>query len=225
MERHLDVEITTLKENLLKMAGQVESSIDLSIKALKERDGTLAQQVIDDDRIINDYEVKIENLILTTMARQQPVAADLRLLLASVKINSDLERMGDHAVNISQAGLRLMSVPPLKPLIDVPLMANLVQSMVRDSLDAFVYMDASKGMDVCARDDDVDAIEEQIQRELITYMMQDHKNISACLDFSLIARNLERIADLSTNIGEEVIFVVKAQNIKHQFQDVHIRNS
>lgn len=225
MERHLDVEINTLKENLLRMAGQVESSIDQSIKALKERDKSIALQVIEDDRIINEYEVKIENLVLTIMARQQPVAADLRLLLASIKINSDLERMGDHAVNISQAGLRLLDVPPLKPLIDVPFMANIVQSMVKDSLDAFVAMDAAKGKDVCERDDTVDGLEEQIQRELITYMMQDLKNISACLDFSLIARNLERIADLSTNIGEEVIFVVKAQNIKHQFHDVHIRNN
>ncbi|MFQ5676652.1 MAG: phosphate signaling complex protein PhoU, partial [bacterium] len=208
MERHLDQDISNLKHSLVKMAGMVEQAIDESIKALKKRDSDLAQRVIDQDALINALEIQGENLCLTIMARQQPVAADLRFLLASVKINNDLERMGDHAVNIAQKAQRLMKLPQLKPLIDIPYIANLVQTMLKYSLDSFVDLDARKAKAVCESDDEVDAIDHQIQRELLTYMLEDPKTISQAMDLTLVSKNLERIADLSTNIGEEVIFIV-----------------
>jgi phosphate transport system protein len=223
MERHLDAEITGLKQSLVQMAGAVEFAIEQSVLALKDRNADLATQVIDGDALINRHEIEIEDKCLTILARQQPVAADLRLLLACVKINSDLERMGDHAVNIAQRALGLMQHPPLKPLIDLPRMTNLVQRMLKDALDAFVELDVAKAQAVCESDDAVDDIEDQIQRELLTYMMQDPKLISKALALSMIARELERIADLSTNVGEEVIFIKEAKNIKHQYQDIHVK--
>lgn len=223
MERHLDSEITNIKQNLLKMAGLVEYAIDKSISALKERNATLAKQVIDDDAAINALEIQVENACFTVLARQQPVAADLRFIMACIKINSDLERMGDHAVNIAQKAKKLLKSPPLKPLIDIPYMANIVQDMLKKSLDSFVNLDGAKAREVCESDDVVDGLEDQLQRELLTYMMEDHRNISRSLDLSMVAKNLERIADLSTNIGEEVIFIVEAKTIKHHFEDVHIK--
>ncbi len=223
MERHLDQDISNLKHSLVKMAGTVEHAIDNAIKALKDRDTDLAKKVIEEDVTINDFEIENENICLTILARQQPVASDLRFLLASVKINNDLERMGDHAVNIAQKAKRLIKSGQLKPLIDIPHMASIVQSMLKDSLDAFVQMDAKKAKAVCERDDDVDAFDDQIQRELLTYMIEDPKTISPAMDLVFVSKNLERIADLSTNISEEVIFTVEAKTIKHHFQDVHIK--
>ncbi len=223
MERHLDNEINHVKESLLKMAGLAEAAIDKAIRALKERDTQLAREVIDQDQAINELEIEIENGCFTLLARQQPVAADLRFIMALVKINNDLERVADHAVNIAQKAVSLAESVPLKPLIDIPHMADIAQEMLRNSLDSFIRHDAALARQVCERDDVVDALDEQVQRELITYMMQDHKNISRALDLTLISKNLERIADLSTNISEEVIFFVEARTIKHKHLDVHIR--
>lgn len=225
MERHLDIEISNLKKDLVKMAGLVEAAIDKSIRALKERDSGLARQVIAEDAAINNLEIQNENHCVTLLARQQPVAADLRFIMASVKINNDLERMGDHAVNIAQKAERLSKLTRLKPLIDIPYMASIVQNMLKNSLDAFVQLDVAKARAVCANDDVVDGLEDQINRELLTYMMENAKNISQAMELSLVAKNLERIADLSTNIGEEVIFIVEAKNIKHHFGDVHVKPS
>jgi phosphate transport system protein len=219
MDRLLDVEISNLKQNLVKMAGLVELAIDKSIKALKERNAELAHQVIHDDANIDDLEIQVENQCITLLARHQPVAADLRFIMASVKINNDLERMGDHAVNIAEKSLQLIKTPPLKPLIDIPYMAGLAQKMVKESLDALLQKDGVKAKAVCENDDIVDGLEDQINRELITYMMEDPKSISQALALSMVAKNLERIADLSTNIGEEVIFMVEARTIKHHFED------
>ncbi len=218
MERHLHVEIDKIKQDLLKMAGMVEGSVDKAIRALKERDEELAQQVIDEDASINDLEIAIENHCITLLARYQPVAADLRFLLASIKINNDLERMGDHAVNIAERAKRIIKEVPFKPLIDIPYMAQLTQKMVKDSLDAFVERDVAKAKAVCESDDLVDGLEDQVNRELITYMMENPRIISQALDLSYVAKNLERIADLSTNIGEEVIFIVEARTIKHHYE-------
>lgn len=222
-KRHLDVEISNVRENLVKMAGLVEGAIDNAIQALKNRDSELAQQVVDSDPQINQLEITIENQCVTILARQQPVAIDLRFLIATVKINNDLERMGDHAVNIAQKAQRLMKSAPLKPFIDTPYMASIVQKMVKDSLDAFLERDPAKAKSVCETDDVVDGLEDQINRELLTYMMENTKTISQSLDLSMIAKNLERIADLATNICEEAIYVVEAKTIKHHYQDMHIK--
>jgi len=222
MERHLDVELTQVKQNLLKMAGLVELAIDKSIKALKERNSILAQEVITEDRQVNQIEIEIENACFTILARQQPVAADLRFMMSCIKINNDLERMADHVVNIAETAEELVTKPVIKPLIDIPYMATIVQGMLRDSLDSFIRLDAEKARQVCEKDDVVDGLESQIQRELITYMMEDHRKITQALGLTLVSKNLERIADLSTNIGEEVIFIVEARTIKHHHKDVHL---
>lgn len=219
MERHLQLEINDLKQNLLKMAGLVEASIDKAIRSLTERNADLAQEIIEEDPVIDQLEIEVENQCLSILARQQPVAVDLRLILASVKMNNDLERMGDHAVNIAEKAQRLIKEPSLKPLIDIPRMATLAQGMVKDSLDAFVEGDVRKAVAVCESDDVVDGLEYQINRELLTYTMEDPRNTSRAMYLSMIAKNLERIADLSTNICEEVIFMVEARTIKHRFEE------
>ncbi len=224
MERHLDHELTQVKQNLLKMAALVELAIDKSVRALKDRDDALAQEVIDEDREVNEMEIVIENNCFTLLARQQPVAADLRFIMACVKINNDLERMADHAVNIAQAAQELSKSVQVKPLIDIPHMASLVQEMLRNSLASFINLDAKRARAVCESDDAVDALDSQVQRELISYMMEDHKKISQALGLTMVSKNLERIADLSTNIGEEVIFIIEARNIKHHHDDVHLQH-
>ncbi len=224
MERHFETEIRNLKQDLIKMAGLVEAAIDKAILALKERDDALAFEVIANDHQINQLEISVEQQCRTLLARHQPVAMDLRFIISCVKINNDLERMGDHAVNIAQKAQVLSKTPPVKPLIDIPYMAGLVQNMVKDSLDAFVQGDVAKAQGVCEQDDVIDGLEDQINRELLTYMMEDVKNISPCLSLALIAKNLERIADLSTNIGEEVIYMIEAKTIKHHFEDVHVKS-
>jgi phosphate transport system protein len=225
MERHFETEIRNLKQDLIKMAGLVEAAIDKAIMALKERNDALATEVIVHDQEINQLEISVEQQCRSLLARHQPVAMDLRFILSCVKINNDLERMGDHAVNIAQKAMMLSKTPPVKPLIDIPYMAGLVQGMVKDSLDAFVQRDVAKAQAVCVQDDVIDGLEDQINRELLTYMMEDVKSISPCLSLALIAKNLERIADLSTNIGEEVIYMIEAKTIKHHFEDVHVKDN
>jgi phosphate transport system protein len=225
MERHFETEIRNLKQDLIKMGGMVELAIDQSIRALKDRDPDLAEEVIRSDHLINQLEIQIEQQCSFLLARHQPVAVDLRFIMSCIKINSDLERMGDHAVNIAQRAQLLSKSPPIKPLIDIPYMASLVQNMVKDSLDAFVQKDVAKAEAVCANDDVIDGLEDQINRELLTYMMEDTKNISQALSLTMVAKNLERIADLSTNIGEEVIYIIEAKTIKHHFEDVHVKKN
>ncbi len=217
MERHLDVEINSVKQDLLKMAGLAEASIDKAIKALKERDASLAQQVVVEDAAIDALELKIENACFTLLARFQPVAADLRFIMAAIKIYNDLERMGDHAVNIAKTAEQLTTMSQLKPLIDIPYMGQMVQEMLRNSLDSFVSLDAAKARQVCESDDLVDGLDDGMQRELLTYMLEDPRNISQALNLAMVSKNLERVADLSTNIAEEVIFIVEARSIKHRF--------
>ncbi len=219
MEQHFHIEIKELKQNLIKMSGMVEAAISKSIRSLVERNADQAQEVIEADREIDRLEIGIENQCLTLLARYQPVAIDLRFIIAAVKMNNDLERMGDHAVNITQQALNLIEEPPLKPLIDIPRMAGMVQGMVKDSLDAFVEGDAGKARAVCRNDDTVDGLNQQIIRELLTYMMEDPRNITRAVGLVIISKNLERIADLSTNICEEVIFMKEARTIKHHFEE------
>ncbi|MFQ5381066.1 MAG: phosphate signaling complex protein PhoU [Dehalococcoidia bacterium] len=217
MKQHFHVEIQELKKTLVQMAGMVEDAIRKAIRSLSERDPELAREVIETDREIDRLEINLEDRCLLMLARYQPVAVDLRLILVAVKMNNDLERMGDHAVNIAEKASEILRIPALKPLVDIPYMAGIVQEMVRDSLDAFVQGDVEKAIGVCRRDDTVDALEQQINRELLTYVMEDPQAISRAIDLTIVAKNLERIADISTNICEEVIFMVEARTIKHHF--------
>jgi phosphate transport system protein len=215
MERHFDQELDHIRQELLRMAGLVEAMISDAMAALLERDQEKARGVIIADKRIDLLEIQLDQACHTVLVRRQPAAVDLRLLVAIMKINSELERMGDSAVNIAQSVLVLNEEPPLKPYIDLPRMAKLVRGMVQSSLDSFVQRDTRKALEVCAGDDEVDGLYKQLFRELLTYMIEDPKNVSCALHLLLIARNLERIADHATNIAEDVIFYVEGRDIRH----------
>jgi phosphate transport system protein len=216
MERlHFDSEMQALKSQLLIMGGLVENRIHRAVDALISRKGEEAQKIIQADVEINDLQIEIDERCLRILATQTPVATDLRFIAAAMKINSDLERMGDQAVNIAQNTLKCIDQPPLKPLIDLPRMAALSQEMTRDALDAFVRKDVELARNVLRRDDVVDDLKDQIFRELLTYMMADPGTIERALALILISRNLERVADHATNIAEDVIFLVEAKDVRH----------
>lgn len=219
MERHFDEELKNLKKTLLHMADLAQDMIGLSVRALVERKEELTEDVFRMEDEVNHLEVEIEDTVLKFLALRQPAAGDLRLLTAILKINNDLERVADQAVNISEIAVLLLKEPPLKPLIDIPHMAQLAQRMIKSSIEAFVNQDASLAHQVCEHDDEVDRLNEQIFRELLTYMMESSKAITRAVDLILVARNLERIADHATNIAEDVIFIVQGKNIKHHIQD------
>ena len=225
IQRHFDEELQDLKEKLLKMGSLVEDAIQASIKALVDRKGELAQRVINSDDKINMLEIEIDDLSLKLLALHQPQAGDLRFITSVMRINSDLERMGDLAVNIAERTIELLKFPLLKPLIDIPQMAVIAQGMLKDSLDAFVNRDFKLAKSVCERDDAVDNLNNQIFRELLTYMLQDTKTIERAVDLILLGRNLERIADHSTNICEDVIYMVKGISIKHHIGEKEIREA
>lgn len=219
MERHFDEELNKLKEKLLRMASLVEEAISHAVKALVDRNSDLAAEVIKRDDEVNMLEIEIDEQCLKLLALMQPIAIDLRFITSAMKIGNDLERMGDQAVNIAERTLELLRQPQLKPLIDIPRMATLAQKMVKDSLDAFVNKDTNLARDVCARDDQVDNINDQVFRELLTYMMGDTSTITRAVDLILIGRHLERIADHATNIGEDVVYLVEGKTIKHHIEE------
>ena len=219
MERHFDDELKDLRQKLLQMADTAQEMIGLAMKALVERKKELTDKVFELEDTVNHLEIEIEEEVLRLLALRQPIAGDLRLLTAILKINNDLERVGDQAVNISETVLFLLKEPPLKPLIDIPQMALLAQKMIKNSLEAFVHDDSKLAQQVCKDDDEVDRLNSQLFRELLTYMIEDPKNITRALDLILISRNLERIADHATNISEDVIFIVEGKNIKHHIQE------
>ena len=219
MERQFDQELNALKENLLKMASLAEEAIAKSIKALVERDSTLAQEIIDRDSEINLLEIEINNQCLKLLALKQPMAVDLRFITSAMKIISHLERIADQAVNISQRTLELIKQPLLKPLIDIPRMAELAQEMVRTSIDSLVNKDSLLAKRIGERDNLVDDLNDQIFRELLTYMIEDPRTIKRAIELILVGRHLERIADLATNISEEVVFILNGKNIKHPNQE------
>ena len=219
MERHFDEELKLLKNKLLEMAGAVEQAIYHSVKSLVNREEKLANDVIQNDRKINDLELEVEDLCLKLLALHQPMAVDLRFIAAAMKINNDLERMGDQAVNIAERATDLLTQPPLKPLTDIPRMAEEAQKMVKDSIDAFVNGDAARAQEICRRDSVVDSLNDQVFRELLTYMLASPNNIERALDLVLVSRHLERIADHATNIAEEVIYIVEGKVIKHHHLD------
>lgn len=219
MQRHFDEELKELKEDVLKMGSLVERAIHFSIKSLVDRDEVLSRQVITSDDAVNMMEIKIDDLSLKLLALHQPQAGDLRFITSVMKINSDLERMGDLAVNIAERTQNLLKAPLLKPLIDIPRMAKIAQEMVKDSLDAFVNGNSELARSVCQRDDQVDSLNDQIFRELLTYMLGNPKTIERAVDLILIGRNLERIADHATNISEDVIYMIDGKNIKHHIEE------
>lgn len=228
MERHFHEQLKKLNDTLLTMAVAVETSIAKAIDALVDRDNKLADEVISADNKINQLEILIDEQCLKLLATQQPMAVDLRFITSAMKINNDLERMGDHAVNIAELAKVLNEQERLKPLIDIPRMAQISQGMVKDSLESFINGNVEKARAVCIRDDNVDQLNDQLFRELLTYMLSDNRNIVRALDLILVSRNLERIADLSTNIAEEVIFIYQARSIKHHadtkgFDDIRSR--
>ena len=213
--RHFVEELEQLKTKLLEMSSLVEASIQRSISAVIHKDRSAADEVFRNEARINEIEIEIDEFAINLLALNQPMAADLRLIVAALKINTDLERMGDLSVNIAQRARSLMEEPVIKPMIDIPHIAGLVQSMVRKSLDAFVTRDAELARSVLASDDAVDNMRTACYHELVSFMEKDPQNIKAALDLLAITRNLERIADHSTNIAEDVLFLVKGVDVRH----------
>ncbi len=213
--RHFVEELEHLKTKLLEMSSLVESAIQRSISAVTQKDRSAAEQVFRNEARINEIEIEIDEFAINLLALQQPMAADLRLIVAALKINTDLERMGDLSVNIAQRALSLMEEPVIKPMIDIPHIAGLVQSMVRKALDAFVTRDADLARSVLASDDAVDSLRTACYHELVSFMEKDPQNIKPALDLLAITRNLERLADHSTNVAEDVLFLVKGIDVRH----------
>jgi phosphate transport system protein len=197
------------------MGGLAEENVRLAVEGLVERDSQLIDRVIGGDGPLNALHIEIDNRCFTLLALYQPMAADLRTVVAAVKINTDLERVGDLAVNIAEAARRYASHVPVKKLIDIPRMATVAQTMLRDALDAFVRGDTALAQHVLDEDDRLDSLKTQIFRELLTYMLQDPTTIEPALDLILISRHLERIGDHATNIAEDVIFIVSARDVRH----------
>ena len=214
-ETQFQKELEELKENLLKMASLVEEALRNAIQSLVGRDSSLAQKTFDVEDRINKMENTIDEMCLKLLALRQPVATDLRFITSAMKINTDLERMGDQAVNIGERAISLNQEPQLKPYIDIPRMTKITQSMVKDVLDAFVNKDPKLARSVCERDDLVDGLNDQVFRELLTYMISDPRTITRAVHLMIVCRCLERIADHATNIAEDVIFMVDALVIKH----------
>lgn len=213
--RHFLEELEDLQKELLAMAGLVELAVHESVQSLVERSASRAQQVLMNEARINQMEIHIDEMATRLLATQQPMARDLRLLTAAIKINNDLERMGDLAVNIVERALTLMEQPPIHPQVDIPRMAAMAERMVHDSLDSFVRRDAELARSVLLSDDAVDDLRDDIYRELIRYMQAEPSSIPRAIDLLFVARNLERIADHATNIAEDVLFVIQGVDVRH----------
>jgi len=217
----VEEKINKLKEKIIEMALVVEKMIEKSIKGLLERNKEILDEVIEEEeKKVNDMEIEIDEMVIKFIALYHPEAEYLRTALMILKINNDLERMGDEAVNISESALFLIERPPVKPLIDIPRMAEIAIQMLKDSITSFVERKVELAKDVCIRDDLVDSLTNQVYRELITYMMQDPSTIERSFHLMRIARSIERIADLSTNLCEDVIFMVKGKVIKHHKEEI-----
>ncbi len=215
LTRHFQEELEVLQQRLLSMGGLAEDRMCDSVRAVSQRDPQLVERILSGDEPINALHIEIDDRCFKLLALHQPMAADLRAIVAAVKINTDLERVGDLAVNIAEAGKRYLQHPPVKPLIDIPRMGDIAQRMLRDSLDAFVRRDTVLAQAVLAADDQLDALKTQIFRELLTFMLSDPGTIEPALDLILISRHLERIGDHATNIAEDVIFMVSAKDVRH----------
>ncbi|HYW31897.1 MAG TPA: phosphate signaling complex protein PhoU [Gemmatimonas sp.] len=224
--RHFHDELGTLKQRLLDMSERAESLVDLSVEALLERDRDKALAVIDADRELDRLEVETENLAISLLALQQPLARDLRFLIGAIKVSSDLERVGDHAVNIAQGAVRLVDshagMPAVPAISD---MARRSRAMLSDALDAFIRADGALGRAVGKADDAVDALHDGIFRTLLTHMMGDPRTIAPSLELLLVSRNLERVADLATNIGEDAVYLAEGKQIRHRFDEEQLETT
>ena len=218
IERPLDHDIEELKKLLLTMAGEVERQLGMAVRALTERDNALAEQALTSDKIIDQREIEVDQRVIELIIRARPMARDLRMAMTATKIAPDLERVADHAVDIARQALTLNRQPALKPLITLPAMAKAATDMVRDALKAFVEGNSQMARAVIARDDVVDSMHEQVFRELLTYLMEDPRTIPRALALLLVARSLERIADQGTNIAEQVVYLVEAEDIRHRHE-------
>jgi phosphate transport system protein len=213
--RHFQEELAQLKERLLAMGGLAEERVRAAMAALVARDDDAVDAVFAGDEPLNQLHIEIDSRAVRLLALQQPIATDLRAVVAAFKINSDLERVGDLAVNIAEAAKRYLVLAPVKPLIDLPRMAEIAKGMLRDALDSFVKRDVGLAEAVLNRDDQLDELKVQIFRELLTYMLEDPTKIEASLVLILVSRHLERIGDHATNIAEDVIFMVSARDVRH----------
>jgi phosphate transport system protein len=212
---HFQEQLEQLKTRLLEMGGLAEDRVRMAVQALVERDIGLVDRVLAGDGPINQLHIEIDNRCFTMLALHQPMAVDLRAIVSAVKINTDLERVGDLAVNIAEAARRYLRHPPVKQLIDIPRMADIAQRMLRHALDSYVRRDTTLAEAVLQEDDALDALKTQVFRELLTYMLQNTATIEPSLDLILISRHLERIGDHATNIAEDVIFMVSARDVRH----------
>src|SRR6186713_3595505 len=213
--RHFQEELEALQSRLLEMGGLAEERVRAAVQGLVSRDVELIERVLRGDEPINQLHIEVDSRCFRLLALHQPMAVDLRGIVAAVKINTDLERVGDLAVNIAEAAKRYTTHPPVKKLIDIPQMGDIAQSMLRDALDAFVRRDTTLAQRVLNEDDRLDGLKTQIFRELLTYMLQDPATIEPSLDLILISRHLERIGDHATNVAEDVIFMVLAKDVRH----------
>lgn len=213
--RHVQDELERLKQRLLAMGGLAEDRVAGAVGALVSADVRRLEAIVRGDEPINQLHVEIDGLVFRLIALYQPTASDLRLILAAIKINADLERVGDMAVNIAEAGLRYLAHPPVKPLLDLPRMSTIAQAMLRDALDAFVGRDMALAQSVLDRDDLLDQLKDTINRDLLALMEADAAVIEPALELILVSRHLERIGDHATNIAEDVIFLVSARDVRH----------
>jgi phosphate transport system protein len=217
--RHFHDELSELKVSLLNMSGEAQAALASAVEAVLQRDGDKASQVILGDKEIDHLELEVEETVIRLLATQQPMARDLRFLTAAMKISNDLERVGDHAVNIAQSAERLLATRPIIPEPELLEMARQARTMLADALDAFVRGDAQAGRAICRRDDSVDALHASMFRILLTHMMEDPHIIGTAMELFLVSRNLERVADLATNIAEDVVFLVEGKSIKHHAEE------
>ena len=215
---HFQEELDSLKARLLEMGGLAEERVRTAIDALVRRDAGLVVQVLDGDGPINQLHIEIDGRCVKLLALHQPMAVDLRVILSAVKINTDLERVGDLAINIAEAASRYLGHPPVKELVDIPKMASIAQGMLRDALDSFVRRDMALAQRVLDEDDALDALKTAVFREVLAFMLNDPQTIEPSLDLILISRHLERIGDHATNIAEDVIFMVSAKDVRHHAQ-------
>ena len=221
--RHFHDQLSSLKEQLLGMSSKAEERTDIAVDALLTRDRDKANLVIAGDADLNRLEVEVEQAAVELLALQQPMARDLRFIIGAIKVSNDLERVGDHAVNIAQSAIRLAATSTIiTPDPEIAEMARRARQMLRDSLTAFVRADGKLGRDVCRADDEVDAMHNSVFRILVTHMMEDARTITPSLELLLVSRNLERVADLATNIGEDAVFLAEGKQIKHHNEDVDL---
>jgi phosphate transport system protein len=214
--RHFEEDLSQLKSRLLEMGGLAEDRLRSAVRGLVDRDLAQLDRVLTGDGALNQLHIEVDDRCFKLLALQQPMAADLRAIVSAVKINSDLERVGDLAVNIAEAAARNLQHPKVKELIDIPRMAVIAQEMLRDALDAYVRRDVALAQRVLARDDELDLLKTLVFRELLDYMLKDPTTIKAALDLILVSRHLERTGDHATNIAEDVIFMVSALDVRHQ---------